>query len=292
MVADDISQPFLWSDVPPESIGFKTASRRGTGSTQVEMFLDKTKTKQWKAMVAKDPDQTTTQKLRVQTPRFRKFTVKEWAAKTERDRTTWSGSFTIGDMESPGFPAKFIKEWVQPMESAAIETAAARSLEWFKKEKKLQDLQPLFSSSFNEGGTSKEGRPYGPLLKCKLPFSRGKFQCQFYKGDGKKPSSLAEFLELTDNGREAADCVAILDYDTVWFMGKGFGISPVLSMLVYWPRDVLSGYSFVPDPVSGTAPADDDAPGPADAFLSDGPGPKRQKLAPPPQNPNGSDEDQ
>ena len=290
MADDSISKPFVWSDVPAESVGFKTASRLSTGSVRVEMFLDNTKTKQWKTIVARDPDQTTQQKLRVQTPRFRKFTVKEWPGKKEGDRTSWSGSFSIGDLDSAGIPAKFINDWVKPMETAAIDTAATKSVEWFKKKKSVDELTPMFSSSFNEGGTSREGRPYGPLLKCKLPFNRGKFQCQFFKGDNAKPSSLAEYLELTESGREAADCVAILDYESVWFMGKGFGVTPVLSSLLYWPRDVLNGYSFVPDSVSGTAAVDDAAAGPADAFLTDEPVPKRQKLAAPSASPSQDDD--
>ncbi len=271
----EVSKPYKWSDVPSDSVQFKTASRQNTGSVRVELELDRTQTGTWESEVAKDPDQPTVQKVRIQTPRFKKFTVKEWPAK-QGGQVSYSGSFTLGDLSGPGLPAKFANEWVEPMERRVIESAASKSIEWFKKSKSIGELEQLFSSAINRGGVSEMGREYGPLMKCKLPFQRGKFRCQFYKGDASKPSSLAEYLRVTQDGREPAECIAIIDFESVWFMGRNFGVTPVLSSLLYFQPDRLTDFSFIEE-----TPEEAEKRGPADAFLDDGPIAKRPKLTAP-----------
>lgn len=276
MADDSVSKPYVWSAVPAGAVGFKTASRQNTGSVRVDIELDRRQTGTWREEVAKDPDQAVLQKLRIQTPRFRKFAVKEWKDR-QTGRVSWSGSFTLGDLEGPGLPAKFVRDWVKPVETRVVETAAAKSIEWFKKAKTVDDLKGLFTSSVNEGGVSAAGNPYGPLMKCKVPFARGKFQCQFYKGDSGKPSSLDEYLKAT--AAAPAECVAILDYESVWFMGRAFGVTPVLSSLLYFPSDRLTEFSFVGEYAAPAAPDDEDR-SMAEAFLDDRPA-KRQKVEDP-----------
>ena len=96
------------------------------------------------------------------------------------------------------------------------------------------------------------------------------------------PSSMAEYLEATEDGAEGVDCVAILEYESVWFMGKDFGVTPILKSLLFWPVDKLTGFSFQSDPTSGTVDkTSEEDRGPADAFLADGPIAKRQKIEAP-----------
>ncbi len=276
-----VSMPYVWTDVPEEAVCFRTASRLNNGGVRVEIELDRAKTRGWKG--GEGPD---TQKLRVQTPRFRRFKIKEWPGRRPEDRVSYSGSFTIGDLEGAGAPARFVQEWVRPLERRVIGTAADKSIEWFKKAKSREDLERAYTSGVSEGGVSQQGRQYGPLMKCKIPFVRGRFECEFYKGDNAEPdqmkgapSSMAEYLEATEDGAEGVDCVAILEYESVWFMGKDFGVTPVLKSLLFWPNDRLAGFSFQADPTSGTvAKPDEGDRGPVDAFLADGPVPKRQKL--------------
>lgn len=283
----DVSQPCVWTDVPAEAVLFKTAVRQNNGGVRVDMELDR---ERLRAGAGRG-----TQRIRVQTPRFRRFKIKEWKDRNT-GRVSYSGSFSVGDLQGIGAPARFVQEWVRPLEERIVQTAADKSIEWFKKAKTREDLDKAFTSGVNEGGVSNEGRPYGPLMKCKVPFLRGRFECEFYKGDRAdpdkmkgSPSSMAEYLEATDHGAEGVDCVAILEYESVWFMNKDFGVTPVLKMLLYWPRDKLTGFSFQADPTSGTAAIEGgeaagsgDKRGPADAFL-DGPvaPAKRAKPSPP-----------
>ncbi len=278
----DISEPRIWQDVPVSAVGFKTAVRQNNAGVRVEIELDKGKLK------GADPGEGGAQKMRIQTPKFRRFKIKEWPAKKPGDRVSYSGTFTIGDLEGSGGPARFVQEWVFPMEEAVKKVAGDRSIEWFKKEKKADDLEKAFTSAVNTGGVSNEGRAYGPLMKCKIPFMRGKFECDFYKGDQSKPdemtgspSSMAEYLEVSQGGAEGVDCVAILEYESVWFMNKDFGVTPILRSLLYWPQDKLNGFSFKSDPSFCKRPRDEEDRGPADAFLDDGPPFKRSKPTEP-----------
>lgn len=283
----EVSKPCVWSETPADAVTFKTAVRQNNGGVRVEIDLDKGQ------LTGSQAGETGLQKMRIQTPKFRRFRIKKWedarAGQPGKPKVSYSGSFSIGDLQGIGMPAKFVNDWVRPVEERIIETAASKSIEWFKKSKGLPELKVAFNSSINEGGVNQDGVQYGPLMKCKIPLIRGQFECDFFKGDSADPdtmkgtpSSLREYEEATENGAQGVDCVAILEYQNVWFMGASFGVTPILKSLLYWPQDKLTGFAFQADPALGTTSAvgekrEADGPGPADAFLEDGPVPKRPK---------------
>ena len=269
-----VSKPCVWTDVPSDAVTFKTAKRQNNGGVRVEIDLDR-------SQLRGGSNEAGLQKMRIQTPRFRRFRIKRFED-NRSGKISYAGSFTLGDLHGVGVPAKFVQEFVKPLEEKIVQTAASKSLEWFKKNKDVEDLKRVFTSTVKEGGTNQEGVPYGPLMKCKVPFLRGQLECDFFKGDRAAPdamkgtpSSMKEYEEMTENGAEGVDCVGILEYENVWFMGQSFGVTPILKSLLYWPNDSLKGFSFVDE----STPASAMERGPADAFL-DGPVAKRQKAAP------------
>ena len=72
----EVSKPCVWTDVPADAVTFKTAVRQNNGGVRVEIDLDKSK--------LKGASENGLQKMRIQTPRFRRFRIKKSLCTTYR----------------------------------------------------------------------------------------------------------------------------------------------------------------------------------------------------------------
>lgn len=233
------SRTVLWSKADLDRVVFLPAKRLGNGGVRVDVEYDLPQA----VRDGKVAPVVLRQKLRVQTPRFRRAMIGESKFKAGK----WTAAFACNGFDTPGSEVNlFLENWMRPLEARVQETSQAQSLAWFKKELDLRTLNAMYTSCIkpaSEASKEKHGSDLAPLLKCNIESSPSRIELDVYKGTARTPSSLAEYRDF--EGRK--EVVAILDIQSVWFMGKEFGVTPVLRSLWFFPEDRPQGFAFVED---------------------------------------------
>lgn len=264
------SKTLLWSKADLANVIFQPAKRLGNGGMKVDLEYQLSRPGQAVAL---------RQKIRVQTPRLRRVMIGESKYKPGK----WTAAFACNGHDTAGSEVHaFLEKWLKPFEAQVRRVSHEQSLAWFKKELETGTLEAMYNSCIkppSETSKEKHGSDLAPLLKCSIESSPSRIELDVYRGPSKTPSSLAEFRD--HEGRK--EVVAIMDLESVWFMGMQFGVTPVLRSLWYFPEDRPQGFAFVEDDEgahggTGSTPLPDADRDLALRFLDDQPPAKRQKT--------------
>lgn len=264
------SKTLLWSRADLDKVVFQPAKRLGNGGMKVDLEYQLGQPGQAVAL---------RQKVRVQTPRLRRAMIGESKYKPGK----WTAAFACNGHDTAGSEVHaFLEKWMRPFEASVRRVSHEQSLAWFKKQLEPGTLDAMYTSCIkpaSDASREKHGSDLAPLLKCSIESSPTRIELDVYRGPSKTPSSLAEFRD--HEGRK--EVVAIMDLESVWFMGMQFGVTPVLRSLWYFPEDRPQGFAFVEDDEgahggSGSTPLPDADRDLAMRFLDDQPPAKRAKV--------------
>ena len=275
------SRTLLWSKAALDRVAFYCPKRLGNGGTRVDLEYSLSQPGQAVGL---------RQKLRLQTPRFKRVMIGESKYKPGK----FTAAFACNGHDTRGSEVHgFLTKFVEPFEQRVQKESSDQALSWFKKEMSLDTARTMYTSCVkppSDASKEKHGNDLAPLLKCNIESSPQRIELDVYKGPARTPSSLAEFRDC--DGRK--EVVGIIDLESVWFMGLQFGVTPVLRSLWWFPEDRPQGSAaFVDDssydggagavhPASPARSPDPEAEGDRDVamrFLEDQPPAKRQRHA-------------
>ena len=127
-------------------------------------------------------------------------------------------------------------EFLRTLDEFVLDQSVKNSANWFKKEKKREVLEDLYTPLvINSNDPSK----YAPTFKINVPVQNGTIKCECFNQD-KEPV----VLSTIEKGSQVS---AIIQLQGIWFVGNKFGCSwKPLQIRVQQPNKI-SGYSFNDD---------------------------------------------
>ena len=173
-----------------------------------------------------------------------------------------------GDPEMEAYH-RFLHGW----DEFNLNLAASKTKEWFKKQYSKEVIKELYKYQLKE---SSEPEKYSQLFRTKVPFRYDNFNCSFYDSKGNAIGS--------DQITRGSKVIALVKTTSMWFAGKGFGVSHQVEQLMVMDEETFTGCAIMVDgkvPVPETpsehdGAAADDVEGGGDPPLH-----KRARLAPP-----------
>lgn len=181
------------------------------------------------------------QKLLVQTPKFKRLTMKQWNPTDTKMDCMFSLRSGNNKSEADDFVVKFIR----PLEDRVLsQVGASYYKKWFKSAEplSLEDMRLQLKSCIKP---SSDPARYPDSFKATVNLTNdgsNVYGCDVYDQNCNK-RGLAELKQAIENGAEVQ---AIVEFSNVWAMGatRMIGVSAVMRSVQYFPVDRLRGYSF------------------------------------------------
>lgn len=156
---------------------------------------------------------------------------------------TFSFPGYVHDENAPGqstFPGdeemekyhRFLHNW----DEFNLDLAASKTQEWFKKRYSKEVIKELYKYQLKE---SSEPEKYSQLFRTKVPFRYDNFNCGFYDSKGNEISS-----DMITRGTKV---IALVKTTSMWFAGKGFGVSHQVEQLMVMDEETFTGCAIMVD---------------------------------------------
>jgi hypothetical protein len=129
---------------------------------------------------------------------------------------------------------------MESLDEMMIDTAVAKSAEWFGKPKAREVLEELYTPSVRHSKDDK----YPPTMKLKLPQKDGVFDAKFYD---EKRTQYADFdIKRILPRNSVVTC--IIQCAGVWFAGGKFGLSwRAVQVMIHSKPEELTDFGFAAD---------------------------------------------
>lgn len=160
-----------------------------------------------------------------------------------------------GDSEMAAYH-RFLHDW----DEFNLNLAASKTKEWFKKKYTKEVIAELYKFQLKE---SSEPEKYSQLFRTKVPFRYDTFGCCFFDSKGNAITS--------DQIQRGSKVIALIKTNSMWFAGKGFGVTHQVEQLMVMDEETFSGCAITVDGVVPTPTA-------AEEEEEDAPAAKRLKL--------------
>lgn len=134
---------------------------------------------------------------------------------------------------------RFLHNW----DEFNLNLAASKTQEWFKKRYSKEVIKELYKYQLKE---SSEPEKYSQLFRTKVPFRYDNFNCGFYDSKGNEISS-----DMITRGTKV---IALIKTTSMWFAGKGFGVSHQVEQLMVMDEETFTGCAIM---VDGKVPVPD-----------------------------------
>ena len=114
---------------------------------------------------------------------------------------------------------------IESMDKLVVEQAYKNQKEWFKKSFPSKEVvEALYTPMIKYAKDKETGEmtdAYPPTFKFKLPYSKDKFQVEFYDYDSKTMNG----NEIVSMNTKGAKAISIIKCTGIWFAGGKFGVS-------------------------------------------------------------------
>ncbi|MBP01731.1 MAG: hypothetical protein CMM25_02820 [Rhodospirillaceae bacterium] len=168
-------------------------------------------------------------RISVQTPNMRApFGVNVFTDDTNGKE---SHSISLNFPEDGEFEAK-----IRQMDEFVLKTALDNCEDWFGKTMSEEVIKEFYRPTITKDKTGK----YPSTYRVKIPFSRGECVPEIYTMDREQVD-----ISAITNGSYVT---LIVDFQSIWFVGKQFGCSWRMQQARVQPSGKLKGYSFADDP--------------------------------------------
>lgn len=231
------SVPLLTDFSPVSGVVYNEPRKLSShNSVRVDLLYDTTKCDKNAAFNPADQRQ----KLLIQTPIVSRAFPKEWNNQDAGGNTTtkWELGLSMRGYENSDSKVSGFYKWLEGFETRTKDQAVTNCTQWFKKTMTREVINAYYTSCVKQ---SSDPDRYPPTVKVNVPYRYGKFECDIFGPGGKsEPMTFMEFQEVA----KQSEVMAIIEFESVWFMPKGFGCTPILRALQVFPEDKLSGYNF------------------------------------------------
>lgn len=213
--------------------------------------LDKNKKGGKIVLVSQNASDGAKKRIRIQTPTLSlPFNVN---VNTGPDNQIQSYTMDVSfrGYESDPAVADFLAR-MRKVDEVVLNTAVERGTEWFGKSTK-KDAIPLFQKKLvkDSGNTDKQGNPYPPTMRIKIPVVNGNVEAQLFD-ENRRQIDVEEFIAVA----KGSSLKMIIDLSSVWFINANtFGVSWRLTQAMVVSRpNKLDGFSFIDDDSDMAAP--------------------------------------
>lgn len=121
-----------------------------------------------------------------------------------------------------------------------VNLAASKTKEWFKKKYSKEVIRELYKYMLKEPS---EPEKYSKLFRTKVPFRYDRFHCAFYDSKGNEITA--------DKIQRGARVIPLIKTTSLWFAGKGFGVTHQVEQLMVMDEETFSACAIK---VNGTVP--------------------------------------
>ena len=128
------------------------------------------------------------------------------------------------------------REWIEQMDKKILEKAVEQSPSWMGKQKSSAVMEELYKPMVIH---SKDGQ-YAPTMKFKFMTNKnGEFQAPVYlnQEDTASPKDIVKGSSVS----------LIAQLNSLWFVGKQFGVTWIVHQVKLYPAMSLTAYAFAPE---------------------------------------------